>query len=326
MRPIRELLDRSSLALALTTSVVLATTACSACTPPGPDQPNAAGDRGPQTAQGSEPARTRKELDTPPEAEMIREAKGVDLSKLDEVKTNTFYTMINRELSACDEPHSLATSLRDDEQCRNSMIVAQFIADSLAKGATPSDIKIDIDAVVEALTPAEIDNTGRPTYGNENAPVTVTMFADFECPHCKAEAPVVRKAVQQYRGKAKLVFRNFPLRMHARAEYAARACEAAHLQGKFWEMHDQVFDHQTQLEDEDLERYAAQIPGLDLAKWKADYASEAVELAVAKDRKVGEALDIQGTPAVYVNGRQLSPLLWNGELSMWIDDALRRPE
>jgi len=112
--------------------------------------------------------------------------------------------------------------------------------------------------------------------------------------------------------------------MHTRAEAAARATEAAHMQGKFWEMHDLVFDHQTQLEDADLERYAKQIADLDFAKWKADYESEATKLAVAKDRAHGDMLDIMGTPAVYVDGRFVTPLLWGGNLTSWIEDALRR--
>ncbi|PRQ05071.1 Disulfide bond formation protein D precursor [Enhygromyxa salina] len=321
MRCIRELLNRASVALTLILLTVVATTACTACTPPGPDQPEASGTNNSEAAR---PKRERQELPPPAESQMIREAKGVDLSQLSETQQATFVTLINTEQSACDKPHSLATSLRDDPECRNSMLVAQLIADRLASGATPSDIKLDIDAVVRALTPYEIPTEGRPTYGNERAPVAVVVFADFECPHCKMEAPVLRKAVQQYRGQARLVFMHFPLRMHARAQVAALAAEAAHQQGKFWEMHDLIFDHQSQLEDEDLERYAKQIQGLDLTKWKADFAAKSSELAVAKDRALGENLDIQGTPAVYVNGRHVTPLLWGGSLEAWIDDALRR--
>ena len=117
---------------------------------------------------------------------------------------------------------------------------------------------------------------------------------------------------------------HFPLQMHDRARVAAAAAEAAHRQGKFWEMHDLIFDHQTQLEDQDLERYASQIPGLDLAQWKKDFASSEAELAVAKDRALGEGLNIMGTPEVFVDGRQVTPLLWGGNLGAWIDDALRR--
>ena len=246
-------------------AMLLATTACTSCTPAATD-PGTSG-----RSSGGEPtARTRKELDAPPPEKMVREAKGVDVSKLSETQQSTFYTMINTEPSACDKPHSLATSLREDADCRDSMHVAQFIADRLADGATPSDIKLEIDQLVDALTVREIPIEGRPTYGNERAPVAVVVFADFQCPHCKLEAPGLRKAVQQYRGQAKLVFKHFPLStMHTRAEAAARATEAAHMQGKFWEMHDLVFDHQTQLEDADLERYAKQIADLDFAKWKA---------------------------------------------------------
>jgi protein-disulfide isomerase len=319
MRPIRELVHHRLLVLAA--SLVVTTTACTSCTPAGPDEPGSA------TTRSAEPVRaerTRQELAPPPADQMIRTAPGVDLSKLSETQQATYFTVINTEPSACDKPHSLATSLNSDPECRNSMLVAQFIADRLASGATPSDIKLDIDAVVDALTAREIPIEGRPTYGNDNAPVTVVVFADFECPHCKAEAPGLRKAVQQYRGQAKLVFKHFPLGMHDRAKVAAIAAEAAHQQGKFWEMHDLIFDHQNQLEDEDLERYAKQIRGLDFGKWKAAFESDATELAVAKDRAIGEALDIPGTPAVFVNGRMLTPLLWGGQLEAWIDDALRR--
>lgn len=317
MRPIRELLKRSSLILTLLATTV-ATSACTSCTPAGPDEPGSS-----SSAEPARSERARQQLEPPPPDQMIRSAPGVDLSKLSETQQATFYTTINTEPSACDQPHSLATSLRDDPECRNSMLVAQYIADRLASGATPSDIKLDIDVIVDALTPREIPIEGRPTYGNVNAPVTVVVFADFQCPHCKAEAPGLRKAVQNYRGEAKLVFKHFPLEMHPRAQAAAIAAEAAHEQGKFWEMHDLIFDHQEQLEDEDLERYAKQIRGLDFDKWKAAYQSESTKLTVGKDRAIGDALDIPGTPAVYVNGRQVTPLLW-GSLEAWIDDALRR--
>ena len=318
MRCIREL---QALAL-LAVMFAATTTACTGCTPPGPDEPGSTGNR-----DGAEPVRrerVREELPPPAEAQMIREAKGVSLDNLSETQRAAFYTMLNTEPSACDKPHSLATSLQTDPECRNSQVVAQFIADRLASGATPSDIKLDIDLVVEAITQREIPIEGRPVYGNERALVTVVVFADFECPHCKMEAPVLRKAVQQYRGQAKLVYMHFPLSAHPRAEVAAWAAEAAYRQDKFWEMHDLIFDHQSQLEDEDLERYAKQIQGLDVVRWKSDFQSESVKLAVAKDRAMGEALQIGGTPAVYIDGRQLTPLLWGGNLEAWIDDALRR--
>jgi len=255
--------------------------------------------------------------------EMIMEAKGVDVSKLTEAQRTTFFQLINTEPSACDKPHSLATSLRDDDKCRDSLVASQYIADRLAAGATVGDVKAELVEVLDSLEVRDIPIDGRPVYGNERAPVTVVVFADFECPHCRAEAPVLRQAVQQFRGQAKLVYKHFPLSMHPRAKAAAIASEAAHAQGKFWPMHDQIFAHQTQLEDADIKRYA-KAAGLDMAKFEAEYEAEKFKKVVEQDRKHGDDLELEGTPAVYVNGREFNQRLFGGTVEGWIDDALRR--
>jgi protein-disulfide isomerase len=274
-------------------------------------------------------AAKRKQGDPTPELaipakDLIREAPGVDISKLNEPQRDTFFQVINSEASACGAAHSLAVSLRDDDSCRDSMHVAQFIAGRIGAGAQPGDIKIELDMLVKALQERVVPIEGRPVFGNERAPVTMVVFADFQCPVCKAEAPELRAAVESHRGQAKLVFKHFPLtHAHEFAEAAAHAAEAAHLQGKFWEMHDKLFEHQNALLPADLERYATEI-GLDVAKWKADMASEAVKQKVAQDQADGIKLELEGTPTVYVNGRERVSFLWNGELEGWIDDALRR--
>jgi protein-disulfide isomerase len=259
-----------------------------------------------------------------PVGEQIRDIKGVKLEALSDSKRESFFALINQEESACGQAHSLAKSLRDDPSCRDSQLVAQFIADRLAAGATPGDIKQALDELTDSLKPREVDVEGRPMLGNPRAPVTVVVFADFQCPHCKAEVPVLREEVDKRRGQVNLVFKHFPLRGQSRSEVAAIATEAAHQQGKFWEMHDLVFANHTTLEDEDLERLAKQIEGLDFDKWKADFATEASKSAVHRDRADGKTLELTGTPTVFVNGRRVTALLWSGEISAWIDDALRR--
>lgn len=253
----------------------------------------------------------------------ITEAKGVDLSRLTEPQKTTFFQLLNSEPSACGKSHSLAVSLRDDAACRDSLSVSQFIADALASGASPSDIKDNLEPMVDALRPREINIKGRPVYGNERAPVTVVVFADFECPHCRQEAPVLRQAIDQFRGRAKLVYKHFPLSGHVRAKAAAIATVIAMEQGKFWEMHDIVFENQTTLEDADIRRYAQKI-GLDMAKFDAAYKAKIGQDFVEEDRMEGEKLDISGTPAVFVNGRYMNPYLFGGTITGWIDDALRR--
>ena len=160
-------------------------------------------------------------------------------------------------------------------------------------------------------------------FGNPRAPVTVVVFADFECPHCKAEAPIIREVIKANQPKVKMVYKHFPLSGHPRAVPAAIAAEAGLEQGKFWEMHDLIFANQTKLTDQDLEKYAQQA-GLDIAKYRAFVAKANASETVDKDRADGEKIGIGGTPAVYVNGRFVNHQLFGGKLQGWIDDALRR--
>ncbi|MFZ6178071.1 DsbA family protein [Nannocystis pusilla] len=296
----------------------------SACSPACTSVPEAGA---PENKGGPVAATTKAEPApsdvTPPPGGEITEAKGVDLSRLSEPQKTSFFQLINSEPSACGKPHSLAVSLRDDAACRDSLSVSQFIADALASGASPSDIKANMEYVVGALQPRKIDIEGRPVYGNERAPVTVVVFADFECPHCRAEAPMLRQAIDQFRGRAKLVFKHFPLSAHPRAKVAAIATVAAQSQGKFWEMHDIVFENQTALSDADIRKYAQKV-GLDMKQFDADFAALKGKDIVEADRAEGEKLEITGTPAVFVNGRYFNEYMFGGTVVGWIDDALRR--
>jgi protein-disulfide isomerase len=296
--------------------------ACSpACTAPEAQNPESTASGTPPPKEETERDKARAQLPK----EDIREARGIVLDELADSQKETFFQIINSEPSACGKPHSIAHSLRDDASCRDSMLAAQFVADAIGVGAQTTVIREKLEEVVHALQVRKIPIDGRPVYGTENAPVTVVEFADFTCPHCRQEAPALRKAIDQYRGRAKLVFKYFPLEGpgHERGRPAAIAAEAAHEQGKFWEMHDQIFGHQDALEDEDLAKYAQAI-GLDVAKWKASYESKKPETRVEADRKDGDTIEIHGTPAVFVNGREVTPLLFNGSLAGWIDDALKR--
>ena len=305
--------------LALSTCILAASACSPACTPPQA-APDASAHE--QVAANQEKSQRTTPVADPGGA-MIMEARGVDLSALSEAQRSAFFNMINLEPSACDEPHSLAKSLRDSEDCRDSLIVAQFLADRLGSGATPSAIADELEAARDSLKPRDIDVSDSPIYGDPRAPVTVVMFADFQCPHCKAEAPVMREAVDHFRGRVKLAFKHFPLKMHPQAAEAAVATEAAREQGKFWEMHDLVFSRQNQLDDESLVAYAEQL-GLDVQRFKADMQSEKVRGRVERDRTEGEKLDIQGTPAVFVQGRYYNDLLFGGTIEGWIDEMLKR--
>ena len=140
--------------------------------------------------------------------------------------------------------------------------------------------------------------------GPANAPVTLVEYGDYECPHCGRAHPIVRSIQRELGERLRFVFRNFPLtEAHPNAENAAEAAEAAGAQGKFWEMHDELFDHQDALEPLDLVTYAKRL-GLD-----ADAVGAAVEHhnhaeRVREDFMSGVRSGVNGTPTFFLNGKR----------------------
>jgi protein-disulfide isomerase len=138
--------------------------------------------------------------------------------------------------------------------------------------------------------------------GPMDAPVTLVEYGDFQCPYCGKAYPIV-KAVQARMGdRLRFVFRHFPITTsHKYAEQAAEAAEAADAQGKFWEMHDVLFENQPRLADDDLRRYAERV-GLDLERFDADIAQHAYAERVREDFMGGVRSGVNGTPTFYING------------------------
>jgi protein-disulfide isomerase len=172
-------------------------------------------------------------------------------------------------------------------------------------GAAPSDD--NVKGVEEKDGPDRFKipvTSGEPVKGAEDALVTIVEFSDFQCPYCGAAHPELTRLLREFDGQVKLVFKYFPLGGHDRAMPAARAAEAAARQGKFWEMHDMLFEHQHELEDADFERYANTL-GLDMDKFRSDIVSSEVQARIDADRAEGDKLKLEGTPTIYVNGRLL---------------------
>ena len=140
--------------------------------------------------------------------------------------------------------------------------------------------------------------------GSANAPVTLVEYGDFECPYCGQAYPIV-KAVQKALGKRlRFVFRNFPLsEMHPNASNAAETTEAASQQGKYWEMHDTLFEHQDALQLPDLVAHAAAL-GLDSKRIAAELKSHTHAPRVREDFMSGVRSGVNGTPTFFINGER----------------------
>lgn len=138
--------------------------------------------------------------------------------------------------------------------------------------------------------------------GPADAPVTLVEYADFECLHCGRAYPALAELRETMAGSLRFVFRHFPLGWeHPHAHGAALAAEAAARQGRFWEMHAMMFEHQDRLDRAALRAHARAI-GLDIARYEQDLADADVEARVRRDIESGRASGVHGTPAFFVNG------------------------
>ncbi|HEY7090670.1 MAG TPA: DsbA family protein [Tepidisphaeraceae bacterium] len=150
------------------------------------------------------------------------------------------------------------------------------------------DLLIPVDSTDHALGP-------------DNAPVTLVEYGDYECPHCGQAYPIIKRLKATLGDRLRVVYRHFPQNsVHPHASVAAQAAEAAHAQGKFWAMHDQLFEHQTDLAD-DLTAYAIRA-GLEIYKFQADLSSERYARKVRSDYEGGVRNGVHKTPTIFLNG------------------------
>lgn len=205
-----------------------------------------------------------------------------------------------------------ASALKIDEQA----YIAQEITNKLKQA--DQDAQADLERALEKrlflkykvkllLTPPppvvqKISADDDPARGPLNAPVTIVMFGDFQCPTCSRTFPVLQKVIAEFPGKVRFVERDYPLEaIHENAFRAALAANAANAQGKFWEYGDLLYTHQDALDAASLKKYAEQL-GLNVQKFEIDSNSEKAAAEVRKDMADAASYGVAGTPTVFING------------------------
>ena len=169
-----------------------------------------------------------------------------------------------------------------------------------------------------------VNTKGSPAKGGgANAAVTLVEFSDFQCPFCSRVTGTLDQIEEAYGDKVRIVFKHLPLRMHSRAPMAHAASEAANSQGKFWEMHDLIFENQRDLSEEAYLRYAGQI-GMDVDQFKKDLVSASVKARVDADAAEAAKLGVTGTPGFFVNGYFLSGAKPFSEFKRVIDEQIAK--
>ena len=139
--------------------------------------------------------------------------------------------------------------------------------------------------------------------GPAHAPITVVEYGDFQCPNCKQAAPAVKLLFKRFENRVRFVWRHFPLEeVHSNALPAAEATESAAAQGKFWEMHDLLFENQQHLDNKHLRGYAERLD-LDMPRFIAEMDDEIYRQRVREHLDGGRASGVRATPTFFVNGR-----------------------
>jgi protein-disulfide isomerase len=168
----------------------------------------------------------------------------------------------------------------------------------------------------------EIDLTDAPVIGSDGAKVMIVEFSDFQCPFCARVVPTLSQVQDAYGDEVRIAFKHFPLPIHAAAPGAAAAAVAAQRQGKFWQMHDLLFENQRNLNRETYLKLAGEL-GLDTDRFEKDLDDPAVKDRVAQDLAQANALQVGGTPGFFINGRFLSGAQPFAAFKAVIDEELK---
>lgn len=203
---------------------------------------------------------------------------------------------------------TVAACLRSDPDCQTARRLAGLIVRAVQAGRTDAWIKEEVKHRGVSAHPFKTHRfnlTARPRFGApaDKTKVTVTEFADFECPFCRIISVHVKSVVSALAGRGvSLVYKHFPVSTHPQAEGAGRAAYAAHQQGRFWPYHDLLYKNAPRLSASNLETYA-RTAGLDLATFRAARDAERSKLLLAADKREGLKAGVQGTPTFFINGK-----------------------
>lgn len=196
--------------------------------------------------------------------------------------------------------------------------------------------KINVDAIEMTKATAASNANGNiadHVFGNKDSKVVLIEYGDFQCPACGSAYPIIKEVTDAYKDKVAFIFRNNPLTaIHPNARAGSAAAEAAGLQGKYWDMHDALYENQTSWSSAAVDKrtdmfvaYASQIGVKDKDKFKKDMESKAVNNKIDFDLALGKRVPVSGTPTILLNNKKIESDVWSDKdkFKAAIEDALK---
>jgi protein-disulfide isomerase len=245
----------------------------------------------------------------------LQDVKEIDVTGLSEAQKKTALKVMNASPCNCGCDKTTAQCRRDmPNSCRRSLIFARTVIDALREGKDEAGVTKTLQAkaatFVEARLPDDtgqvfqIDVSNSPMRGPKTAPIRVVEFSDFQCPYCAELEKTLDQVLKAFPKDVQLVYKQFPLNIHQYARQAAAASLIAQAQGKFWELHDRFFQNFTQIDDNNIRRWAKDV-GLDMTEFEKAMQSGKYEPVVQKDMADGAAAKVMGTPTLFINGKRV---------------------
>jgi len=245
----------------------------------------------------------------------------LDLSGLSETARHEVTQVMTEEFCGCGAPHTLAICVQSHTGCHHSLREVQLAASLAERGATAAELGVMLArynlSFREPRQTLPVDD--RMCMGEVHAPMTLVEYADFECPICGVSRPILEKFVQERKGQVRLCYLPFPLPMHPNAIPAGQAALFARDHGKFWAVHDGLFDNQKRLSP-DVIREVLVKAGLSASDWAKVLSTNAYVEELEHLRDSGTKAGVTGTPTVYVNGRKIDFLPKADVLQLTLED------
>jgi protein-disulfide isomerase len=256
----------------------------------------------------------------------IGDIKEIDVTGLTEAQKKMALRVMNANPCNCGCSKSTAQCRRDmPNSCRRSLIFARTVIDSIREGKDEKAVTATLQAkaatFVEARPPDDagvvynIDVTNSPIRGPKTAVVRIVEFSDFQCPYCAELQKTLDQVLKAFPRDVQLVYKQYPLNIHQYARQAAAASLFAHSQGKFWELHDRMFQNFTTLDEPSIRKWAGEV-GLNLVEYDRAMQTGKFEPIIQKDAADGASAKVMGTPTLFVNGKRLHDRSFEGFKAM----------
>lgn len=228
-----------------------------------------------------------------------------DSSKLNNEQKKMFLSLLQKEFCYNGCSSKIITCLKNKNVSKTARRIAGFIIREILRGKNENEIHEDLQKRALSVRPlkiAKIDFNNVPHIGSEKATVKIVEYVDFECPYCKVISPIMKKLTQELTPNVLLYLKYFPVRGHKRALPAGLTGFAAWKQGKFWEMHDILYNNFKKHSDAELLEYAQKLK-LNIDQYQRDINDEALKTMIANYKLEGLRNGVDGTPTVFINGK-----------------------